>query len=118
MVIIIIGVYRSIIDVNKLQKKDDLRWASKDTHIHTHTDLTQIRGVGAQLTLPPNRGLCLLSFLLLHLFFYFFYFFLMQSVSVNNDLAKAKNNRVVSVLVEPAATLLLPNAKPEKSPYP
>lgn len=69
----IIGVYRLIIDANKLQKKDDLRCASKDTHIHTHTDLTQIRGVGAQLTLPPNRGLCLLSFLLLHLFFFCFF---------------------------------------------
>lgn len=115
----IIGVDRSIIDVNKLQKKDDWRWASKDTHIHTHADLTQIRGVGAQLTLPPKSGLCLLSFLLLHLFFLYIYIYiLMQSVNVNNDLPKPKNNRVVSGLVEPAATPLLPNAKPEKSPYP
>lgn len=61
-------------------------------HIHTHTDSTPMQAVEAQLTRPLNRGLWLLSFLLLHLgLLFFFFFFLMQSVNVNNDLGKSKN---------------------------
>lgn len=60
--------------------------ACRYMHAHTHTctgSSPKKCGVKAGLTLPLNRTLWLLSFLLMHLF--------LQSVNVNNDLGQNKN---------------------------
>lgn len=59
--------------------------ACRCMHAHTHMHKFKPKkcGVKAGLTLPLNRALWLLSFLLLHLF--------LQSVNVNNDLEQNKN---------------------------